>query len=112
MILKLMRCEKLKEKKQHDLVVWCCGKCHSIMIKPDMSKVHTYPNIYMPYETYIPCKLDWSDLNDQIQYVLDNYNECKDITENARQIMKKSFTIENLLLYWYNLIKTFNGVAA
>ena len=84
----------------------------SIMIKPDMSKVHTYPNIYIPYETYIPCKLDWSDLNDQIQYVLDNYNECKDITENARQIMKKSFTIENLLLYWYNLIKTFNGVAA
>ena len=82
----------------------------SVMIKPDMSRVHTYPNIYIPYETYIPCKLDWSDLNDQIQYVLDNYNECKDIALNAQQIMQKSFTIENLLLYWYNMIKTFNGV--
>jgi hypothetical protein len=82
----------------------------SIMIKPNMEKVITYPNIYIPYETYVPCNADWSNLNEQIQYVLDNYNECKDIAENARQIMKKSFTIENLLLYWYNMIKTFDGV--
>jgi hypothetical protein len=82
----------------------------SIMIKPDMSKIKTYPNIYIPYETYIPCNLDWSNLNEQIQYVLDHYNECKDIAKNAQQIMLKSFTIENLLLYWYNIIKTFDGV--
>lgn len=37
-------------------------KYGSIMIKPDMSKVITHPNIYIPYETYIPCNLDYSDL--------------------------------------------------
>jgi hypothetical protein len=84
----------------------------SIMIKPDMSNVITYPNIYIPYETYIPCKLDWSDLSEKIHYVLDNYDECKEIAANARQIMQKSFTIENLLLYWYDMIKTFKGVTA
>lgn len=84
----------------------------SIMIKPDMSNVITYPNIYIPYETYIPCKADWSDLTEKIHYVLDNYDECKNIAVNAQQIMKKSFTIENLLLYWYDMIKTFKGVTA
>jgi hypothetical protein len=82
----------------------------SIMIKPDMSSVLMYPNIYIPYETYIPVNIDWSNLNDQIHYVLDNYNECKDIADNAQQIFKKSFTIENLLLYWYDMIKTFGGI--
>jgi hypothetical protein len=84
----------------------------SIMIKPDMSKVITYPNIYIPYETYIPVNLDWSNLNEQIHYVLDNYNTCKEIANNARYIMQSSFTIENLLMYWYNTLKTFEGVTA
>jgi len=83
----------------------------SIMIKPDMSNVITYPNIYIPYETYIPVKLDWSDLNEQIHYVLENYNECKDIIENAQRIMYSSFTVENLLMYWYNTLKTFEGIS-
>jgi hypothetical protein len=83
----------------------------SIMIKPDMSNVITYPNIYIPYETYIPVKLDWSDLNEQIHYVLENYNECKDIAENARRVMQSSFSIENLLMYWYNTLKTFEGIS-
>ena len=38
------------------------------MIKPDMSNVITHPNIYIPYETYIPCALDWSDLIEKIDY--------------------------------------------
>ena len=82
----------------------------SVMIKPDMSNVLTYPNIYKPYETYVPCKLDWSDLIEQIEWVKSNPKKCKEITENARQIMKKSLTIENLLLYWYDMIKSFKGI--
>ena len=82
----------------------------SIMIKPDMSKVITHPNIYIPYETYIPCALDWSDLIEKINWVKDNPKQCKEIIENARRIMKESYTIENLLLYWYNMISTFKGI--
>lgn len=82
----------------------------SVMIKPDMSMVKTIPNIYIPYETYIPCKLDWSDLEDKIQWVMDNPIECKQITENARNIFKREYTIEKLLLYWYNIIKNFKNI--
>jgi hypothetical protein len=79
----------------------------SVMIKPDMGKVITKPNIYIPYETYIPCMLDYSDLIEKIQWVKDNPKQCKDITENARRNMKESYTIENLLLHWYDI---FNGL--
>jgi len=83
----------------------------SVMIKPDMSNVITYPNIYIPYETYIPCALDWSDLIEKIEWVKSNPDKCKQITENAKQIVQKSLTIDNLLLYWYDMIKTFKGVS-
>jgi len=82
----------------------------SVMIKPDMSKVITHPNIYIPYETYIPCNLDWSDLIEKIEWVKNNPKKCKEITENARRVVKESYTTENLLLYWYNMVSTFKGV--
>jgi hypothetical protein len=83
----------------------------SVMIKPDMSNVITHPNIYIPYETYVPCKLDWSDLLEKIEWVKSNPKQCKEITENAKRIMKQSYTIENLLKYWHSMILTFKGVA-
>jgi hypothetical protein len=82
----------------------------SVMIKPDMSLINTYPNIYIPYETYIPCKLDWSDLEEKIDWVKSHPKECKDIINNSRELMKKTFTIENLLLYWHNVLLTFNTI--
>ena len=82
----------------------------SVMIKPDMSKIITHPDIYHPYETYIPCKLDWSDLIEKIEWVKDNPKKCQEITENAKKILKESYTIENLLTYWYNLISKFDNI--
>jgi hypothetical protein len=34
----------------------------SLLIKPDMSHVRTEPNIFVPGETYVPVKWDYSDL--------------------------------------------------
>jgi len=82
----------------------------SVMIKPDMSQVITHPNIYVPYETYIPCALDWSDLIEKIEWVKSNPIKCKEITNNARQLVKKSYTVENLLSHWHKIISTFKGV--
>jgi hypothetical protein len=41
----------------------------------------------------------------------DNPIKCKEITENARKLMSESYKIENLLLYWYDMIKSFKGVS-
>lgn len=76
----------------------------SVLIKPDMSNVITYPNIYIPYETYIPCKLDYSDLMEKIEWVIDNPLECSRIIKNSQELIKKMYSPENLVLYWKNLL--------
>ena len=81
------------------------------MIKPDMSKVITHPNIYIPYETYIPCNLDYSDLVEKVQWVKDNPIKCKEITNNARKLVKELYTGEKLVTYWHNLLSNLNSVS-
>jgi len=86
-------------------------KYGSIMIKPDMSKVITHPNIYIPYETYIPCNLDYSDLIEKIQWVKDNPIKCKEITNNAQKLVKELYTGEKLVTYWHNMLSTLDQVS-
>lgn len=40
------------------------------LIKPDMSHLETYPNIYQNNKTYIPIKWDFSDFNDVLDYII------------------------------------------
>lgn len=76
----------------------------SLLIKPSMDVVLTQPNIYIPYETYIPCKLDWSDLAEKIEWVKDNKVKCKEIVNYAQELVKKECALENLLIYWQNIL--------
>ncbi len=55
----------------------------ALLIKPDMGHLATNPNIYIPYETYVPCKWDFSDLDDRCTYYLNNESERSRITTNA-----------------------------
>jgi hypothetical protein len=36
--------------------------CRTLLIKPDMGHLRTVPDIFRPFETYVPCKWDFSDL--------------------------------------------------
>lgn len=83
-------------------------KMGSVLIKPDMSLVRTVPNIYIPYETYIPCKLDYSDLPEIIDWVLTHPRECWNIKMGAREKLTKLYHgdthhKENLLLHWWDI---------
>ena len=83
----------------------------TILIKPDMSKVNTYPNIYIDGETYISVDYDWKNLNEMIDYVLDNFKDLNEkINNNIRSNFKEKYTYENLCLYFYNIIKNLSGV--
>jgi hypothetical protein len=59
----------------------------SIFVKPDMSYLETWPDIYIPWETYVPVKADWSDLEDTILEVLNNYEKYHYIVENAFEVL-------------------------
>lgn len=59
----------------------------ALLIKPDMSHVETCPNIYIPYETYIPVKWDFSDLEEKLEYYLSHEKESNDITLYAYSLL-------------------------
>ena len=52
-----------------------------------MSHIKTRPDIFQPYETYVPVKWDFSDLNETCLHYLNNEKEIKRITENAYEVL-------------------------
>tara|TARA_Y100000593_G_C4238260_1_gene300736 strand:+ start:22 stop:1050 length:1029 start_codon:yes stop_codon:yes gene_type:complete len=84
----------------------------TIVLKPSHEKVDTLPNMMIDNETFIPCKYDWSDLEEKIDYILSNFNELNErINHNIRSMFLEKFTNENLCLYYYNLFRNLDGVS-
>jgi hypothetical protein len=65
--------------------------CGAMLIKPDMSHVHTNPDIFKANETYVPVKWDFSDLSDKVDYYTLRPNEAKRIALAGRQRLLKYF---------------------
>jgi len=55
----------------------------AILVKPDMSHLETWPDIYQPWKTYVPVKWDWGDLESTLIEVVTNYKEYHHITNQA-----------------------------
>jgi hypothetical protein len=84
----------------------------TILIRPDQSNVVTSPNIFVEGETYIGCKLDWSDLEEKIENTLDNFNELNDkFTSNIRNKFNKEYTLENFCLHYYNIFSNLQSIS-
>jgi hypothetical protein len=81
-----------------------------IVIKPDMSNVLTEPNLFIANETYIPCKHDYSDLNEIVMNILGNYKDYQYIAANARQRLIDIYSSHNVALYWYNFFANQTGI--
>lgn len=81
-----------------------------IIIKPNMDNIITEPNLFIPNETYIPCKLDYSDLNDIISNILENYNKFIYISDNARKRLIAVYSYHNVAMYWYNFFANQTGI--
>lgn len=66
-----------------------------LMIKPRMDHIKTWPNIYRPMETYVPCRWDFSDLEEKVQWVFENISDAQTIADNGQSLLKKLFQQEN-----------------
>ena len=42
----------------------------AVLVKPDMSHLETDPDIYLPFDTYIPVRWDLADLNERVRAAL------------------------------------------
>lgn len=57
----------------------------SLLIKPCMEHVNTYPDIFKPNETYVPISWDITDLEDTLNNILNNFSLYKDIAVNGQE---------------------------
>lgn len=55
----------------------------SLLLKPDMGHLETWPNVYIPGETYVPVAWDGSDLGEKIDHYLAHPEESLRIARNA-----------------------------
>ncbi len=65
--------------------------CRCLVIKPDMSHVETNPDIFKPYQTYVPVRWDFSDLEEKCGYYLAHEDERKRIVVNAFNILDEFY---------------------
>lgn len=83
---------------------------NSILIKPNMDYIDTAPNIFIENQTYIPCKHDFSDLEEKIDMILTNYDQYQYIIENSKKIILETMHPNNVALHLYNIFKNLNGI--
>jgi len=55
----------------------------TVLVKPDMAHLETLPDLYLPGETYLPVKWDFSDLEEVTRGILADPGEQRRIALNA-----------------------------
>jgi hypothetical protein len=80
--------------------------CGATLVKPDMTHMTTWPELYKDEETVVFHKWDLSDLEDVIKELLND--DCKRIVlaENAAKILSKAVSAEGLDAFAQRLKKT------
>jgi hypothetical protein len=64
----------------------------ALLLKPDMGHVTTWPDVYIPYETYVPLAWDGSDLLTQTQRYLEDGEERRRIAAHAFEVYQKALS--------------------
>jgi len=78
----------------------------ALLFKPDMSHLKTWPDVYIPHETYVPLKWDGSDLLEQTERYLNHDSERNRIAANAFEQYRKelsglSLRVDSLIGEYY-----------
>jgi len=83
----------------------------TIILKPSCERVDSIPKMMVEDETYIPCKYDWSDLEEKIDYILSNYKELNErIVYNCRKKYTEDFTYDSIGMHLYNMFKNMDTI--
>jgi hypothetical protein len=64
----------------------------SLLVKPDMSHVRTEPNIFIPGETYVPVRWDFSDLAEVCERYLKDDEARNRITAQAYRVLSEYYS--------------------
>ena len=71
----------------------------SLLIKPDMGHIETWPDVYKASKTYLPVDWDGDNLVETINYVSKNITEYSDVIKTAKETYRQSLLeIDNRVL--------------
>lgn len=62
----------------------------AVLVKPCMEHLQTYPNLYIPGETYVPIRWDMEDLEEQLCLILEQYQDYQQIAENGQSLYRST----------------------
>lgn len=60
----------------------------AVLLKPDMSHIETAPDIFVPWETYVPLKWDLSDFEETVRRLIDDAPLRDKITRQAFEVLR------------------------
>lgn len=63
----------------------------SLLLKPEMSHLDCYPEVFLPNETYVPLAWDLSDFEEKVAYYLDHEAEREAIARRAFEVLRDYF---------------------
>ena len=69
----------------------------SLLLKPDMSHLDCYPEVFIPYQTYVPLAWDLSDFDEKVDYYLNHPAEREAIARNAFGLLGDYFRQQRFL---------------
>jgi hypothetical protein len=76
----------------------------SLLVKPDMSHVRTEPDIFVPGETYVPVRWDFSDLAEVCERYLLDEDARNTITKNAYSVISNYYDNFDFLKSFRNIL--------
>jgi hypothetical protein len=76
-----------------------------LLIKPDMSHLRTEPNIFVPGETYVPVKWDFSDLATTCAQYLSDEAAMNRITKRAYEVLAEYYDRHKIVDCFQRLLK-------
>ena len=79
--------------------------CGALLLKPDMSHMETWPNLFIDRETCITHKWDLSDFNEKIDYCLFNKEKREEIVNNAQEVYKHALSDDGMNEFVERLVK-------
>ncbi len=76
----------------------------SILIKPDSSHVIGKQDIYQNNKYYISCKIDFSDLQEKVDYIRNNWEQLKEMRISAREYLFSFYDIKKQALDFKDIL--------
>lgn len=82
---------------------------NSVILKNMTNSILWFYGTIQPYVHFIPVAEDISDIFTQLEWAKAHDEECRKISENARQLAADVLTEESVYLYFYRLLEAYSN---